>query len=160
MSRSSHDSGKSHRHRRRRRPTTDPYVVCLACMAVLCVLMVVAMLISRPQWDTPVLGLPLGSFLLGGLGGLLTLGVSPSWARRLGSDPVRVIGVIGYRLVVALAAGGLGYALISGLMGEGESSGMPPHLAALLAGVMERPINDGVLKAVGVLEPREESPQA
>ena len=155
-----HGGGGSHRHRHRRRPSTDPYVVCLASMAVACVLMVILLLITRPQWDTPLLGAPLGSFLMGGLGGLITLGTSPSWARRLGPEPSRVLGVIGYRLLIALAAGGLGYLLVSSLLGDAGSSPWPLHLAALASGVLERPVNDGVLKALGVLTPRRETPAA
>src|SRR6185503_4481606 len=74
-------SDPSHRRRRRRRhrSAAEPYMVCLSACAVACLIVVITLLVCRPQWETLILGVPLGAFLLGGLGGLAALATFPSW---------------------------------------------------------------------------------
>ena len=72
-------SGRSPRHRRRRSKGgglanhREAYLFCLGSIATCCVAAAALILIVRPSWTTRVLRLPLGAYLLGGLGGVLTL---------------------------------------------------------------------------------------
>src|SRR5262245_49621170 len=89
---------------------TDVYSVALVIVAIFCLLITLAILFFAPQWDTLILDMPLGSYLLGGVGGLLTIVLCLGWARRLGSRYRRRVVVFTlYRLGCAALMGGIGY---------------------------------------------------
>lgn len=144
----------------RRNP--DVYPVALASAACACMAITLALLLFRPAWETPVLDLPLTSYLLGGAGGLLTIVACPGWARRLGSrHRGRVVAFTIYRFFCALTMGGAGYA---GILGLAQSLNLVTpdwfaYLLALLAGVLESFVNEVVLRALGFLAPREVDPR-
>lgn len=129
-------------------------MVCLSTMAVVCLLSVVVMLIFQPKWETPVLGLPLGAFLLGGLGGLVTLGCTARWAGRLGREPSRIVALTVYRLGSAIVLGGAALELVAAAAGEAPL-GWGLVAASLCGGVLEKPINDGLLRVLGLVAPPE-----
>src|SRR5262245_19098417 len=92
---------RARRHIARR--GADVYPAALASAAVFCLLTAFAVLSVSPRWDTPVFDIPLGAYLLGGLGGLLTIVPRPGWARRLVSRRrSRVAAFTFYRLGCAL----------------------------------------------------------
>jgi hypothetical protein len=132
----------------------------MAAAATACVLMVLAILIARPEWDTLLLSQPMGAYLLGGLGGLLTTVAMPKWAWRAGRDHTcRVVLLTFYRLLCACLMGGIGFAAIGAAMhavGFVVSDGLL-FLAALLFGGGERLVNMAVLGGLGLLAPREVS---
>jgi len=152
--------GGSHhrRHRpRRHRPPAEPYMVCLSASAVACLLTVIAMLIWRPDWDTPLLGVPLGAFLLGGFGGLAALAMFPGWARRVDLRPAGMVALSWYRVLGSALIGGTAFGLASLAVGGSEDPGGVLYGLAAVAGLVEKPIGDRVLGWLGVLAPAEET---
>ena len=145
-----------------RRSGTDVYPVALASAALFCLVTTLVVLLARPRWGTLLLDLPLGSYLMGGAGGLVTVILSPGWARRLGSrHRARVAGFTIYRLCCALALGGAGYLAISGLS-QLMALVTPDwfcYVVALLAGILESVVNEIVLRGLGFLAPREIDPR-
>ena len=144
------------------RRRTDVYPVALASAASACVATALILLLVRPDWQTPVFDLPLGSYLLGGAGGLLTIVACPGWARRLGSrHRGRVAEFTIYRFCCAMAMGGAVYAgsLASAQLLTLVAPTWFPYLLALLAGILEAFVNEVVLRALGFLAPREIDPR-
>lgn len=155
-----HGHGDGRRRRTRSvRKRTDATLLCMATAAATCVLVAVAILIAGPSWDTPVLEVPLGAYLMGGLGGLLTTAAIPGWARRVAPRrPGGVIVATVYRLVAATLMGALGYfAVRSAAEGLGTQAGPGAlYFVALLAGAAERIVSMALLQGLGLLLPREE----
>jgi hypothetical protein len=120
--------------------------------------MVLAILIARPEWETPLLGLPLGAYLMGGAGGLITTVGMPGWARRVTKGHTGRVAVLTfYRLLCACLMGGVGFALMGAVT---RAAGLVApdgflFLAALLIGGGERPANMAALSGMGFLEPPE-----
>jgi len=133
-------------------------MVCLSACAVACLIVVITLLVCRPQWETLILGVPLGAFLLGGLGGLAALATFPSWARRLDLRPAGMAAAAWYRLLGSAVMGGIAFGLASMAIDDspGGSGGMLYGMAAA-AGLIEKPIGDRVLRWLGLLAPSEEA---
>lgn len=140
------------------RQSADAALVCMASAAVACVLMALAIIVARPGWDTPLLDLPLGAYLVGGIGGLLTTAAAPGWARRLGPHhSARVVVFTLYRLLCSCLMGAMGFALSGAVM---KSIGLVApdgflYFSALVFGGIERLINMVILGGLGFLAPRE-----
>jgi hypothetical protein len=145
-----------------RRHGSDVYPLALAAIAVACLLTTVAILIIRPQWDSLVLDLPLGAYLMGGAGGLLSIVLHPGWSRRLGSrHRARVVLFTLYRLGCASLMGGVGFLAlpnIEHLIGLFTPDWVN-YAFSLAAGLVETPANEIVLRALGFLAPREIDPR-
>ena len=149
-------SGGSRRRRRRHHSPLEPYMVCLAACAVACLLTVIALLLWRPHWDTPILGVPLGAFLLGGFAGLAALAAFPSWARRLDLRPAGMVSVAWYRLLGSAVLGGTAFGLASMAIGDpSEGPGGLLYVLAAAAGLIEKPLGDRILSRLGLLVPSE-----
>jgi len=119
------------------------------------------MLVMRPEWKAPLLGQPLGAFLLGGLGGLITLACVVSWPRRIGPQPGRIVSLTVYRLGCATALGGAGFALTDALVSAGDPErAWLPLSASLVTGLLEKPLNAGLLKAAGFVASQETGTRA
>lgn len=157
--------GSSARHRMRTRDsrrTADSYMVSLATVAAFCLTVAASAILTSPEWSTLLFDIPLGAWLLGWAGGLLTIISSPSWARRLGSRyQGRVVGLTCYRLTTAFMMGALGYSLATAVSESGGFvlPGWFILLAAFASGVLEKYVNEGVLRAFGFLAPREIDPR-
>jgi len=136
-------------------------VVCLASVGAVCFVAAVLLLITQPRWETPILSLPLGVWLLGGAGGLATITTSPGRARRLRTrTPARLGALTVYRLLSACLLGGIGYAVVSA---ASAASGMAfpgwlPGVAAVACGVLELVLNDQVLQSLAAA--RRQEPRA
>jgi len=141
---------------------TDVYPLALATVAVACLVTTIAILIIRPQWDSPVLDLPLGAYLLGAAGGLLSIVLYPGWSRRLGSrHKARVVLFTLYRLGCASLMGGFGFLMLWSLehsIGL-ETPGWFNFVFSLASGLVETLANEIVLRALGFLAPREIDPR-
>jgi len=144
--------------RAHRKAGLDPYTVSLASVGLFCFVTAVLTLLAQPSWDTPVFDEPLGAFLLGGLGGIVTLAASPGRARRLRvRTPARLAAITAYRLVAACLMGGLGYAVVSAASGASGLvfPGWLPAAGAAMFGILELALNDVLLKLLGCIEPGE-----
>ncbi|HKY32701.1 MAG TPA: hypothetical protein VJV23_09215 [Candidatus Polarisedimenticolia bacterium] len=139
---------------RSRRRKTDPYLVSLSTLAVSCVAVVLAMLAWRPTWETPLLGCRVGAYLLGGLGGILTIALLPRWHGRFGREtaPRRLVSVTLYRLAAACLLGAAGYGLGSVMSSAAMQSphGWLPNAAALATGLAELGVSELLLRGLGV----------
>jgi len=157
-----HDAARERGRARLRTRGTDVYPLALSTVAVACLVTTVAILVIRPQWDSPVLDLPLGAYLLGGAGGLLSIVLYPGWSRRLGSRyRSRVVLFTLYRLACASLMGGFGFLTLSSLE---HSVGLETpewfnFAFSLASGLVEALANEFVLRALGFLAPREIDPR-
>ena len=141
---------------------TDVYPLALATVAAACLATTLAIFIIQPQWDSPVLDLPLGAYLLGGAGGLLSIVLYPGWSRRLGSrHKKRVVLFTLYRLGCASLMGSFGFLMLSTIEHAlGLETPVWYNFAfSLASGLLETIANELVLRGLGFLAPREIDPR-
>lgn len=145
-------SERGHRHHPGRSP--DAYLLCLGSVAAFSALVALGVVLAGPRWESPILGLPFGAFLLGGLGGMLTQIASPAWSRQIGShQPARLVALSLYRLLAACLLGGVGYGVLAS---SARASGLllPMwllYLGGAAFGVTEMLLNGFLLRGLGLL---------